>query len=147
MLGVTLDKAGRVPVEPDLSLAAHPEVFVIGDMSTLKDTAGVLVPGLGAAAMQQGSLTGANILAATQGQPRKPFTYHDKGSMATIGRNKAVAMFGKWRLSGFLAWLLWALVHVYLLIGFRNRFSVMREWIWSYFTGERSARLITGKDE
>ncbi len=144
LLGVTVDRAGRVPVEPDMSLAGHPEVFVIGDMSTLKDTAGVPVPGLGAAAMQQGTLTGANIAADLAGSPRKPFTYHDKGSMATIGRNRAVAMFGKWRLTGFAAWLLWALVHVYLLIGFRNRFSVMREWMWSYFTGERSARLITG---
>jgi NADH dehydrogenase len=146
MLGIEVDKAGRVPVQPDLTLKDRSEVFVIGDMSSLKDTAGVQVPGLAAAAIQEGAYTAKNILADLAGEARRPFTYKDKGTLATIGRNRAVALFGKVELSGFAAWLLWALVHIYLLIGFRNRLTVMREWIWSYITGERSARLITGND-
>ena len=146
MLGVPVDRAGRVPVRPDLTLPDHPEVFVIGDMNTLKDTAGVLVPGLGAAATQEGDLTARNILSALRGAPGTPFKYKDKGSLATIGRNRAVAAFGNREVTGFAAWLLWALVHIYLLIGFRNRLSVMSEWVWSYFTSHRSARLITGDE-
>lgn len=146
MLGVPVDKAGRVPVQPDLTLSSRPEVFVIGDMSKLKDAAGVDVPGLAAAATQEGAATARNILGDLRGAPRKPFTYKDKGSLATIGRNRAVAVFGRTEVTGFAAWLLWAVVHIYLLIGFRNRLSVMAEWVWSYFTSQRSARLITGND-
>jgi NADH dehydrogenase len=144
ILGAEVDKAGRVLIEPDLSIQAHAEVFVIGDMASLKDVDGKQVPGLGAAAMQQGRVAAMNILSDMRGEKRVLFRYKDKGSMATIGRHKAVAMFGGWQLSGTLAWLLWAFVHIFLLIGFRNRLMVMREWAWAYFTRERSARLITG---
>jgi NADH dehydrogenase len=142
-LGAPTDRAGRVLVTPDLSLPGNPNVFVIGDLAWLKDAAGVEVPGLGAAATQEGTATAANIVRDLRGEPRRPYTYRDKGSMATIGRNRAVALIGRWQVSGILAWLLWALVHVFLLIGFRNRLAVMREWMWAYFTRERSARLIT----
>jgi NADH dehydrogenase len=147
ILGAEVDKAGRVLIEPDLSIPAHAEVFVIGDMASLKDVDGTQVPGLGAAAMQQGKLAADNILRDMRGEKRVLFKYKDKGSMATIGRHKAVAMFGGWQISGTLAWLLWAFVHVFLLIGFRNRLMVMREWAWAYFTRERSARLITGDSD
>jgi NADH dehydrogenase len=143
-LGVPTDRAGRVAVEIDLSVPGHPEIFVIGDMAAVKDSEGKAVPGLGAAATQEGKAAAANILCDLRGEKRRPFKYSDRGSMATIGRNRAVAEFGRWRLSGLTAWLLWLLVHVFLLIGFRNRLWVMREWIWAYFTRERSARLITG---
>jgi NADH dehydrogenase len=142
-LGAPTDRAGRVRVAPDLSLPGNPEVFVIGDLAALQDVKGREVPGLGAAAIQEGAATAANLLRDLRGQPRLPFRYRDKGSMATIGRNRAVAEIGRWHVSGILAWLLWALVHVFLLIGFRNRLWVMREWTWAYFTRERSARLIT----
>jgi NADH dehydrogenase len=144
LLGVAVDRAGRVSVGTDMTLPGRPEVMVIGDMSSMKDGEGKAVPGLGAAAQQQGKQVAINIVRAIEGQPLQPFIYKDKGSMATIGRNRAVAQFGKMRLSGFPAWAMWAFVHVYLLIGFRNRISVMREWTWAYFTGERSATLITG---
>ncbi|HEY0098217.1 MAG TPA: NAD(P)/FAD-dependent oxidoreductase, partial [Pyrinomonadaceae bacterium] len=143
-LGVPTDRAGRVAVETDLSLPGHPEIFVIGDMAAIKNPDGKPVPGLGAAATQEGKAAAANILCDLRGEKRRPFAYSDRGSMATIGRNRAVAEFGRWHLSGLTAWLLWLLVHVFLLIGFRNRLWVMREWIWAYFTRERSARLITG---
>jgi NADH dehydrogenase len=142
-LGAPTDRAGRVLVAPDLSLPGHPEVFVLGDLAWLKDANGREVPGLGAAATQEGTATAANLLRDLRGEPRVPFKYWDKGSMATIGRNRAVALIGRWQSSGILAWLLWALVHIFLLIGFRNRLAVMREWMWAYFTRERSARLIT----
>lgn len=146
-LGVPTDKAGRVLVEPDLSVPGHREIFVIGDMAALDDAEGKPVPGLGAAATQEGKAVAANILRELRGEARLPFKYHDRGTMATIGRNRAVAEFGRWRLSGFTAWFLWLFVHVFLLIGFRNRLAVMREWIWAYFTRERSARLITGSTD
>ncbi|MEO6195151.1 MAG: NAD(P)/FAD-dependent oxidoreductase [Thermoanaerobaculia bacterium] len=142
-LGVPIDRAGRVLVEPDLSLPGHPNVFVLGDMASLKDTNGIVVPGLGAAATQEGKDTAANIARDLRGEKRVPFRYKDKGSMATIGRNRAVAQIGKLQFTGLIAWLLWAFVHVFLLIGFKNRLMTMREWMWAYFTRERSARLIT----
>ncbi|MFY9553157.1 MAG: NAD(P)/FAD-dependent oxidoreductase [Blastocatellia bacterium] len=143
-LGAPTDNAGRVLVEPDLSIKAHPEIFVIGDMSTLKDADGTLVPALGAAATQEGTATAKNILRELSGRDRVSFRYKDRGSMATIGRHRAVAMIGGLRLSGFIAWIMWAFVHILLLISFRNRLAVFREWTWAYFTRERSARLITG---
>lgn len=147
-LGAPTDRAGRVLVAPDLSLPGNPEIFVIGDLAVLKDVNGREVPGLGAAATQEGAAAAANILRDLRSEKRVPFKYRDKGTMATIGRNRAVAEIGRWHVSGILAWLLWALVHVFLLIGFRNRLWVMREWTWAYFTRERSARLITDlKDE
>ena len=146
-LGAPVDRAGRVLVEPDLSLPGQPNVFVLGDMAFLKDADGTVVPGLGAAATQQGKATAANILRDLRGEKRVPFRYRDKGTMATIGRNRAVAQIGKLKFSGLVAWSLWAFVHVFLLIGFRNRLMTMSEWIWAYFTRERSARLITDLDE
>jgi NADH dehydrogenase len=146
-LGAPIDRAGRVLVEPDLSLPGHPNVFVLGDMASLKDTNGTVVPGLGAAATQEGKDTAANIARDLRGEKRIPFRYKDKGSMATIGRNRAVAQIGKLQFTGLIAWLLWAFVHVFLLIGFKNRLMTMREWMWAYFTRERSARLITDLGE
>jgi NADH dehydrogenase len=142
--GVEVDRAGRVPVSPDLSLPGRRDIFIIGDLASLKDVNGKSVPGLAAAATQEGKATAANILRDLRGEERVPFSYRDKGSMATIGRNRAVAQFGGWHLSGYFAWLMWALVHVLLLSGFRNRLMVMREWVWAYFTRSLSARLITG---
>ncbi len=141
--GVGIDKAGRVEVAPDLSLPGHPEIFVLGDMAALVDAAGKVVPGLGAAATQEGVATARNLARDLAGKPRVPFTYRDKGSMATIGRHRAIAEIGRWHFTGTLAWLMWALIHVVLLIGFRNRLMVMSEWAWAYLTRERSARLIT----
>ena len=141
--GAEVDRAGRVPVALDLSLPGHPEIFVIGDLSSLKDASGKPVPGLGSAALQEGKATAANILRDLRGQERLPFRYWDKGTMATIGRKRAVAQIGRWHLSGYFAWLMWLVVHVILLVGFRNRLMVMREWAWAYFTRNNSARLIT----
>lgn len=143
-LSAETDKAGRVLVEPDLSLPGHKNIFVIGDMASLKDEAGVQVPGLAPAAQQEADLAAANIERDLQGEPRKNFKYRDKGTMATIGRNRAVAQIGSWHSSGFIAWLLWLFVHILILIGFRNRIFVLSEWFWAYLTRERSARLITG---
>ena len=142
--GVQVDRAGRVPIAPDLSLAGHREIFVIGDLASLKDANGKPVPGLGSAALQEGKAAAANILRDLHGNARLPFKYFDKGTMATIGRRRAVAQIGRWHFSGFLAWLMWLFVHLILLVGFRNRLMVMREWLWAFFTRERSARLITG---
>lgn len=138
------DRAGRTPVQPDLSLPNHPEAFVIGDMALLTDINGTVVPGLGAAAMQMGTAAAESILGDLRSEPRKPFAYRDKGTMATIGKHRAVAKIGRLKLTGLPAWLLWGAVHVVLLIGFRNRLSVLREWILAYVTGRFSSRLITG---
>jgi NADH dehydrogenase len=145
--GLQVDRAGRVPISADLSLPGRPEIFVIGDLSSLKDTSGKPVPGLGSAALQEGKAAAANILRDLQGKPRLPFRYFDKGTMATIGRRRAIAQIGRWQFSGFFAWLMWLFVHLILLVGFRNRLMVMREWAWAYFTRERSARLITGETD
>jgi NADH dehydrogenase len=142
-LGAPLDKAGRVLIAPDLSLPGHKEVFVIGDMSSLVDANGKAVPGLGAAAMQQGKGVAQNILADLHHEERTPFRYHDRGSMATIGHHRAVAEFGNKEFSGFFAWLLWSVVHVFLLIGFRSRLAVTREWLWAYLRREGASPLIT----
>jgi NADH dehydrogenase len=143
-LGGPVDRAGRVAVNPDLSLPGHPEVFVIGDLATLKDENGKMLPGVAPVAMQEGKATAHNIAAELRGEPRKNFRYFNKGNLATIGRAAAVADFGKIHISGFLAWLAWLFVHVFFLIGFRNRIIVLVQWAWSYFTYERGARLITG---
>src|SRR5271166_4129321 len=144
-LGAPVDRAGRVLVEPDLSLPGHREVFVIGDLSSLKQAVGAQLPGVAPVAMQQGAWVGRQIAADLGGNPRKPFHYVDKGSLATIGRAAAVADFGKVHISGYFAWLAWLFVHIFFLIGFRNRIIVMIQWAWSYFTYDRSARLITGE--
>jgi NADH dehydrogenase len=143
-LGVETDRAGRVPVQPDLSLAGHPEVFVIGDLAALKDTNGVVVPGLAPAAIQEGRAVAENILRDLKGEPRKSFHYWDKGTMATIGRAAAIVQIGKFKLSGFLAWLAWLFVHILMLIGFRNRLLVMLDWAWSYLSFQRGSRIIYG---
>ncbi len=143
-LNVPIDRAGRVEVNPDLSIPGHPEVFVIGDLATLKDTKGHVLPGVAPVALQEGASAAANIRRELEGNPRKPFHYIDKGSLATIGRAAAIAQFGKLHISGFIAWLTWLFVHIFFLIGFRNRILVMIQWAWSYLTYERGARLIVG---
>jgi NADH:ubiquinone reductase (H+-translocating) len=143
-LGAPVDRAGRVLVNPDLSIPAHPEVFAIGDLAALKDKSGKLLPGVAPVAMQEGVAVAENIARELQGEPRKDFHYLDKGSLATIGRAAAVAQFGKIHISGFLAWLSWLFIHIFFLIGFRNRMIVLIQWAFSYFTYERGARLITG---
>ncbi len=148
-LGVPIDRAGRVLVNPDLSLPNHPEVFVIGDLAALKDASGKLLPGVAPVAIQEGRYVAKLIRRemprrSKEAAPRSPFHYFDKGSLATIGRSAAIAQFGRIHISGFIAWLAWLFVHILFLIGFRNRVLVFIQWAWSYFTYERSARLITG---
>ena len=143
-LGAPTDRAGRVLVEPDLSIPAYKNIFAIGDMAFLKDANGVIVPGLSPAAIQGGEHAAKNILGDLRGNPRKAFRYVNRGTIATIGKNKAIAEFGNWHFSGFVAWLMWAFVHIVLMVNFRNRLAVLSEWVWAYFTRERSARLITG---
>jgi NADH:ubiquinone reductase (H+-translocating) len=147
-LGATTDRAGRVQVNPDLSLPGHPEVFVIGDLAALKDESGKMLPGVAPVAILEGryvaKLIKKEIEQGGDLHSRSPFHYYDKGSLATIGRAAAVAQFGKIHISGFIAWLAWLFVHILFLIGFRNRLLVFIQWAWSYFTYERGARLITG---
>jgi NADH:quinone reductase (non-electrogenic) len=166
-LGAPVDRAGRVPVQADLSLPGHPEVFVIGDLAAAKDEQGKMLPGVAPVAIQEGkfvaklirkeveragtnrNLEGAPPLSRSVRQggdfdSRPAFHYWDKGSLATIGRAAAVAQFGKIHISGFIAWLSWLFVHILFLIGFRNRLLVFIQWAWSYVTYERGARLITG---
>ncbi|MBK8464982.1 MAG: NAD(P)/FAD-dependent oxidoreductase [Chloracidobacterium sp.] len=143
-LGVEIDKAGRVLVENDLSLKGFQNIFVIGDMAFLLQKGGEPVPGVSPAAMQMGTATANNILAELKGTPREDFVYHDKGTMATIGRKKAIAQLAGLKFTGFIAWMMWLFLHVFFLIGFRNRLAVLFEWFWAYLTRERSARLITG---
>jgi NADH dehydrogenase len=143
-LGVETDKAGRVFVNPDLTIPDHKNIFVIGDMASLKQENGEPVPGVSPAAMQMGTATAKNILGDLKDQPRKDFKYVDKGTMATIGRSKAIAQVAGLKFKGFIAWMMWLFLHVFFLIGFRNRIIVMMEWFWAYLTRERSARLITG---
>ncbi len=143
-LGAPLDRAGRVCVSPALSVPGHDEVFVIGDLAALEQD-GKPVPGVSPAAIQMGRHVALNIRRSLHGQPPLPFRYLDKGSFATIGRGAAVGdIFGRLQLSGFPAWIAWLLIHLFFLIGFRNRFLVMFQWAYSYVTYRRGARLITG---
>jgi len=144
-LGVELDKAGRVMVQADLSVPGHPEVFVIGDLAAFTHQTGKPLPGVAPVAIQQGRHAARNILRALDGKPSLPFHYFDKGNLATIGRAAAVADLGRLKFSGFLAWVAWLCVHIFFLIGFRNRFIVLFDWAWAYFTSQRGARLITGE--
>jgi NADH dehydrogenase len=139
-----LDKAGRVVVAPDLSVPGLPHVFVAGDLAAVRDGKGKPVPGVAPAAMQEGRHAAQNIVRMVQGKATRPFAYFDKGSLATIGRAKAVADLGKVRLSGFLAWAAWLVIHIAYLIGFRNRLFVLVSWAWTYLTYQRGSRLITG---
>ena len=142
-LGVPVDRAGRVLVRPDLSIPGHPEVFVVGDLAATTGADGALVPGVAPAAMQAGRAAARNILKALRGEPPKPFRYRDKGNLATIGRHRAVADFGRFQVTGYAAWWLWLFVHILYLAGFRNRLSVLFEWGYAYLTYRRGARLIT----
>ena len=144
-LGVPLDRVGRVKVERDLSVPGAPEVFVIGDLAAIDDEHGKPIPGLAPPAIQGGRHAARQILRTLAGEPRERFHYRDKGTLATIGRNAAVAQIGRLRTEGFFAWLLWLGVHILMLIGFRNRVIVLAEWGWTYFRYERGARLITGE--
>jgi NADH dehydrogenase len=143
-LGLPLDRAGRVAVEPDLSLPGHPEAFAIGDMCAFIGAGGHPLPGLAPVAIQQGRAAAENLLRRLRGETTRPFRYRDRGSMATIGRAAAVAVVGRLRLSGLTAWLAWLFVHIMFLIGFRNRFLVLFQWAWAYLSWQRGARLITG---
>ncbi|TAJ26382.1 MAG: NAD(P)/FAD-dependent oxidoreductase [Reyranella sp.] len=146
-LGVEKDRIGRVPVGPDLTVPGHPEIFVIGDTASVAGVDGQPLPGLAPVAKQQGAYVARVLRARLAGKPAPPpFRYRDFGTMATIGRRSAVADFGWLRLDGTLAWLMWGLVHVSFLIGFRNRAIVMLDWIWSYVTFQSGARLITGSE-
>ncbi|AUX39207.1 NADH dehydrogenase [Sorangium cellulosum] len=143
-LGVELDRIGRVKVAPDCSVPGHPNVFAIGDMAALRDRNGVDVPGLSPAAIQEGRFVARCILDDLKGKPRGQFAYLDKGTMATIGRSRAIAKIGRLKMSGMIAWLAWLLVHVLFLIDYKNRLAVMFSWMWQYITFKRGARLITG---
>jgi NADH dehydrogenase len=145
-LGVPLDRAGRVIVEPDLSLPGHPEVFVVGDLAHVKREGG-MVPGVAQGAMQGGAHAARQIARDIAHRPREPFSYWDKGNLATIGRAAAVADLGRIHLSGFVAWFVWVFVHILYLIGFRNRMLVMIQWAWAYLWYQRGIRLITGTSE
>jgi NADH:ubiquinone reductase (H+-translocating) len=139
------DRAGRVKVDSDLTLPGHPEIFVIGDTALVIGKGGKPVPGVAPAAKQQGVYAAKVVRAKLEGRPApKPFRYVNVGNLATIGRSSAIADFGWLRVSGLPAWLLWGVVHIFFLIGFRNRLSILIEWIWAYLTFQRGARLITG---
>lgn len=145
-LGVELDRAGRVLVQPDLSLPGHPEVFVGGDMAHVEQEGGKLVPGMAPAALQMGRYLARLIRNEVLGKPRTPFRYWDKGQMATIGRTQAVLESGKLQMSGLLAWLAWVVIHIYYLTGLRNRTFVLFSWLWSWLNFSRGSRLIIKKE-
>ena len=142
-LGVELDRAGRVKVQPDLSIAGNPDVFAVGDFAHFEQGEGRLVPGVAQAAIQMGRAAARNVLASIRGQARSPFVYRDKGSMATVGKSRAIAEIRGLKLEGRIAWFSWLFIHVMALIGFRNRASVVAEWVWNYLFSKRGARLIT----
>jgi NADH dehydrogenase len=144
-IGAECDRVGRIKVNPDLSVPGHPEIFAIGDTTLALNAAGKPLPGVAPVAKQQGAYVAKLILARLRGAARvKPFRYRDFGNLATIGRKAAVIDFGWIHLRGFVAWVLWSFVHIYFLIGLRNRTIVALHWLWAYFTFQRGARLITG---
>ena len=145
-LNVALDSIGRVMVEKDLSLKGYPNVFVLGDQAHYPTEDGRGFPGLAPIAMQQGVCAAQNILADLYGKPRKHFNYIDKGTMATIGRKSAIVQMKHFEFGGFFAWVTWLFVHIYYLIGFKNRLFVFIQWAWNYFTFKRGARLIVDKE-
>jgi NADH:ubiquinone reductase (H+-translocating) len=145
-VGLTLDHAGRVPVEPDLSISGHPEILVIGDLAAfLQD--GRQVPGVAPTAIQQGHYAARQIVSRLRNEKAKPFRYLDKGSLATIGRNQAVAVIGPFQFSGILAWLAWLFIHLLYIVEFENRLLIVVQWAYDYFTHNRGARLITGEQQ
>jgi NADH:ubiquinone reductase (H+-translocating) len=141
-LGAPVDQVGRVIVESDLSVPGYPNVFAIGDVARMT-SGGELVPGVAPAAMQAGRAAAANIARSMSGKSARPFRYVNKGNLATIGRHRAVADFGRVRAAGRPAWWLWLIIHIMYLIGFRNRLLVIVEWAYAYFTYQRGVRLIT----
>ena len=143
--GAQLDRAGRVLVEPDLSVPGHPEIHVIGDLASFAHQGGKPLPGVAPVAMQQGRYVARLIQKKLSGKPVAPFHYFNKGNLATIGRNRAVAEFGKLHLSGFLAWFVWVFVHLMYVVEFENRLLVLVEWVFNYVTRNRGARLITNE--
>jgi NADH dehydrogenase len=143
--GAEVDRAGRVAVEPDLTLPGHPEIFVIGDMAHCKDAEGKPLPGLATVAMQQARYVARAIAARRAGKTIGPFRYKNPGTMATIGRNSAIADLGWLKLSGYLAWLAWLFVHLMKIIQFESKALILMQWCWNYATRNRSARLITGE--
>jgi NADH dehydrogenase len=150
-LGVDIDRAGRIKVNPDLSIPGFPEVFAIGDIAFLLKKDGTPVPGVSPAAIQMGQFVARTIeseLADTHLRPdqRDPFSYWDKGTMATIGHSRAVAMIGWFKCSGFIAWLMWLGVHILFLVGFTNKLTVVIRWVWAFFTRRQGARVITAND-
>ncbi|HET7468299.1 MAG TPA: NAD(P)/FAD-dependent oxidoreductase [Gemmatimonadales bacterium] len=146
-LDAPLDRVGRVIVEPDCSIPGHPEVFVLGDAAAFNHQEGGTLPGVCPVAIQEGEYAARTIRGDLAGRPRRPFRYWDKGQLAVIGRGQAVADIWKLHFGGFIAWLAWIFVHIFFLIGFRNRVLVLLEWAWSYLTFSRGARLITGEGE
>jgi NADH dehydrogenase len=143
-LGAPLDRAGRVLVQPDLTIPGHPDVFVIGDLASLKDANGKPLPGVAQVAMQQAAHAARNAARRLRGKPTTTFTYRDLGNMAIVGRGSAIVDLGRLRFSGHIAWMAWLFLHIFMLIGFRNRLSVMLQWAVAFFTKRRSVRLITG---
>jgi len=143
-LGAPLDRAGRVLVEPTLAVPGHPQIFVIGDLASLQQD-GRPLPGVAQVAIQGGEHAAKNILRAIRGEPLLPFRYRDYGNVAVIGRGSAVVDVGPVKASGFFAWVFWLFLHIFWLIGFRNRLTVLIEWAWSYVTMQRGVRLITGE--
>jgi NADH:quinone reductase (non-electrogenic) len=145
-LGVPLDRAGRVTVNPDLSIPGHPEVFVVGDAAAFADETGRPLPGVAQVAIQQATHAAKTIVNRLRGIPATPFVFHDKGSLAIVGRGSAIADLGWIQFSGFTAWLAWLFLHIVKLVGFRNRLIVLLEWAIAYMTLQRSVRLITNVD-
>jgi NADH:ubiquinone reductase (H+-translocating) len=146
-LGTPLDRVGRAIVEPDCTIPGHPEVFVLGDAALFNHQEGGPLPGICPVAIQMGDYTARTIIGDLEGQPRRAFHYWDKGQLAVIGRGRAVADIWKLHFAGLIAWLVWTFVHIFFLIGFRNRILVMIQWAWSYLTHGRGARLITLEDD
>ena len=145
-LAVPTDPLGRIPVEPCLNLKGHPEVFVAGDLAHFAHARDKPLPGLAPVALQQGRWIAGNILRENAGEKPRPFHYLDKGQLATIGRGRAIIQLGRFRSSGFFAWLIWLSTHIYYLIGFKNRLFVTMQWAWSFFSFNRGARLIVNKE-
>jgi NADH dehydrogenase len=143
-LGVALERNGQVPVEPDLTVPGHPEIYVVGDLASFTHQGGGPLPGIAPVAIQQGKWAARNVVRTVQGQPRERFRYKDKGKLAIIGRGQGVGVIAGVKLHGLPAWLGWLFVHIYFLIGFANRLLVLTQWAWSYVTFQRAARLITG---
>ena len=143
--GAPIDKSGRVIVEPDCTMAGHPEIFVIGDLANFSHQTGQPLPGIAPPAIQQGAYVAKAIIRRLRGEKIVPFHYRDKGTLATLGRGAAVADLNWLRISGLPAWLLWIFIHLLYMVEFQNRLLVFIQWGWFYFTYDRSARLITGK--